>query len=75
MTQRRPLAVLAALLACAACSTWTGASPGRASLLSDGPGRVDRPCRASAFPGRLPAAGLLVDSAALTAAAADAWRR
>jgi TonB family protein len=75
MIHRPPLAVLAALLACAACSTYTGASPGRATLLSDGPGRVDRPCRASAFPDRLPAAALLVDSAALTAAAADAWRR
>lgn len=75
MTHRRPLVLLAALLACAACSTYTGAPPGRASLLSDGPAPLGRPCRASPFPERLPAAALLVDSAALTAAAADVWRQ
>lgn len=70
----RPLVLLAALLACAACSTYTGAAPGRASLLSDAPAPLGRPCRASPFPARLPAAALLVDSAALTAAAAEVWR-
>lgn len=74
MIHRPRLAVLAALLACAACSTWNGAAPGRATLLSEAPARVDRACRAAAFPDRLPAAALLVDSAALTAAAAEAWR-
>jgi hypothetical protein len=75
MTHRRPLVLMAALLACAACSAATGAATDRATLLSDSPGRPDRPCRPSAFPALLPAAGALVDSAALTAATADLWRQ
>lgn len=76
-TYRRPLAPLAALLACAACSavTGSGAAPGRAALLSDAPAPMDRPCRPSAFPAQLPAAAAMVDSAALTAAAAQVWRQ
>jgi TonB family protein len=77
MKNRRLLLPMAALLACAACSTATGsgAAPGRADLLSDAPRRADRPCRPSAFPAELPAAAVLVDSAALSAAATDLWRR
>lgn len=75
MTNRRPLLPMAALLACAACSAVSGAAPGRATLLSDAPATADRPCRASAAPAQLPAAAALVDSAALTADAAQAWRQ
>ncbi|HEX6370610.1 MAG TPA: energy transducer TonB [Longimicrobium sp.] len=75
MTHRRLIAPVAALLACAACSSLTGAAPGRAALLSDGPAPVDRPCRPSPIPEVLPPAALLVDSAALTAAVANVWRQ
>lgn len=75
MTHRRPPVLLAALLACAACSSFSGAAPGRESLLSEGPAPLGRPCRPSAFPAQLPAAAQLVDSAALTTAAAELWRR
>jgi TonB family protein len=66
---------VAALLSLAACSSASGGAPGRATLLSEGPAPLGRPCRPSAVPERLPAANLLVDSAALTAAAGEVWRR
>ncbi|HEX2206833.1 MAG TPA: hypothetical protein VHG93_04070 [Longimicrobium sp.] len=75
MTYRRPLVTVAALLACAACSTFSGAAPGRASLLSEAPAPVGRPCRPSAFPAELPPAALLVDSAAMVQDAARLWRQ
>lgn len=75
MTHRRPLLPLAALLAFAACSTYTGAAPGRAALLSDAPAPVGRPCRPSGVPEQLPSANALVDSAALTARVAELWRQ
>ncbi|WP_420126849.1 energy transducer TonB [Longimicrobium sp.] len=75
MTNRRLLVSMAALLACAACaSAGSGAAPGRASLLSDAPASLDRPCRPSPAPAQLPAADALVDSAALIAAAGELWR-
>lgn len=75
MTHRRPSVLLAALMACAACGTFTGAAPGRESLLTESPAPLNRPCRPSAFPARLPPAALLVDSAALTADAVRLWRQ
>jgi hypothetical protein len=76
MTNRRPLLTMAALLACAACASVTGgAAPTRASLLSDAPARLDRPCRPSAVPEQLPAAAALVDSAALAAQVVEVWRQ
>ena len=75
MTHRRLIAPVAALLACVACSSMTGTAPGRTALLSDGPAPVDRPCRPSPVPQVLPAAALLVDSAALSAAVAEVWRQ
>jgi hypothetical protein len=75
MTIRRPLLPMAALLACAACSAVTAAAPARATLLSEAPAALDRPCRPSAAPAELPAAAALVDSAALTAEVAQAWRQ
>jgi TonB family protein len=76
MTIRRSLLPMAALLACAACSPATsGAASSRASLLSDAPASLDRPCRPSALPAELPSAAALVDSAALGADAAEVWRQ
>lgn len=70
----RPLAATAALLSLAACAA-AGPAPGRASLLTDTPPPLGRPCRPSAVPAQLPAAAVLVDSAALSAAVAEVWRQ
>lgn len=72
----RALAALAVLLALPACA---GLQPDtlhpRESLLSDASRRpVDRTCRVAVAPAALPSADALVDSAALAAAVADAWR-
>ena len=77
MTNRRLLAALAALLALPACATLqpSSALSSAGELLSDAPPRpLDRACRISSYPDRLPAADALVDSAAFAAAAAEAWR-
>jgi TonB family protein len=76
MSHRRLIAALAALLALPACAVLQpdGQSP-REALLSDAPPRpLERACRVSREPETLPPAGALVDSAALTAAAAELWR-
>lgn len=74
MTHR--IIALAALLALPACAALQpDGAFSRAELLSDAPPRpLDRACRVSAEPRALPAADALVDSAALVAAAAEAWR-
>lgn len=74
MTHRRPLVALAALLALPACATFANNPRERSALLSDAPRVLDRACRVSLDPRELPAADLLVDSAALSAAAARLWR-
>lgn len=76
MTIPRVLVALAALLALPACAMLQPSSVYTPEeLLSDAPPRpLDRSCRISAFPETLPAADALVDSAAFTAAAAEAWR-
>jgi TonB family protein len=74
MTCPRLLSLTAALVALSGCSALAGSAPGRASLLSDAPTTAGRPCRVSPEPARLPSAAALVDSAALSAAAADLWR-
>jgi TonB family protein len=57
---------LAALLAAASCAPLRSApAPEREALLSDRVMALDRQCEVSPLPGRLPAADLLVDSAAL----------
>jgi TonB family protein len=74
MSHRLPLALLATLLALPACSTVGGGAAGRQALLSDAPISAGRPCHVSPAPAELPAAAALVDSAALSAAAAELWR-
>jgi TonB family protein len=74
MTYARLLALAAALLALPGCSAVADNAPSRAALLSDAPTPPGRPCRVSPEPAELPAAAALVDSAGLTAAAAELWR-
>ena len=75
MTHRLAAAALAAALALSACASPGGRQPPtRASLLSDSPVPPDRGCTIAAFPADLPAADLLVDSAALVRDAAALWR-
>lgn len=74
MTYARLLALAAALLALPGCSTLAGNASTPAALLSDAPTTSGRHCRASPEPAELPAAAALVDSAALSAAAAEVWR-
>lgn len=76
MSTPRVLVALAALLALPACAAMQPSSvytPDQ--LLSDAPPRpLDRSCRISDVPDVLPSVDALVDSAAFTAAAAEAWR-
>lgn len=74
MTHR--IVALAALLALPACAALQpDGMHSRSALLSDAPPRpLDRACRVSAEPRALPSANALVDSAALVADAAQAWR-
>jgi TonB family protein len=75
MTNRRVLVALAALLALPACAMLQGDGLSHQELLTDEPPHpLNRACRISSFPAALPAADALVDSAALSAAAAEAWR-
>jgi hypothetical protein len=74
MTNRPTLVALAALLALPACATFRNDPRSNAALLSDAPRPFDRACRVSLEPRALPAADLLVDSAALAADAARVWR-
>lgn len=74
MTNGRSLVLAAALLVLPACSARAGGAPTRAALLSDAPSSPGRPCRASPEPAHLPSVASLVDSAALSTAAAQAWR-
>jgi TonB family protein len=75
MTNRRTLVALAALLALPACALMQGEGFSPDELLTDAPPRpMSRACRISSYPAALPGANALVDSAALAAAAADAWR-
>jgi hypothetical protein len=76
MTNPRALLALAALLALPACAVLQpDALHGREDLLSDTPRRpLSQACRVSGHPEALPSADALVDSAALTAAAAELWR-
>ena len=76
MTNRRLLAALAAALSLPACAgVQSGAEPVPAALLSDAPTAApDRRCRVAEEPVELPSANALVDSAALAAAVAEAWR-
>ena len=73
---RNLLLVLAASTALSACATLqTDALHSRESLMSDSPRRpVNATCRVAPGPAALPSADALVDSAALAAAAVDAWR-
>lgn len=74
MTHR--IIALAALLALPACAALQpDGIYSRDQLLSDAPPPpLDRACRVSPEPQALPSADALVDSAALSAAVADAWR-
>jgi hypothetical protein len=74
MTNR--IIALAALAVLPACATLQpDALLPRSELLSDAPPRpLDTRCRVSAEPRALPSVDALVDSAALAAAVADAWR-
>jgi TonB family protein len=75
MTNRRLLVALAALLALPACAMMQGDGLSPQELLTDTPPRpLNRACRISPHPATLPGADALVDSAALSAAAAEAWR-
>ena len=77
MNNGRALLVLAAALALPACSALRpDPLHGPESLLSDAPRRFPERtyCRVSGYPETLPAANDVVDSAAFTAAAAQAWR-
>ncbi|HEX6039687.1 hypothetical protein, partial [Longimicrobium sp.] len=76
MTHPRALAALAALLTLPACAVVRPDTlHPRESLLSDAPRRVaDRACRVAPEPAALPSADALVDSAALAADVAAAWR-
>lgn len=74
MTHRRPFVALAALLALPACATFANNPREHSALLSDAPRVLDRACKVSLEPRALPPADLLVDSAALSAAAARLWR-
>jgi TonB family protein len=72
MSRRRPIRLLLAVTV-AAVSACAGA-PGGAAVPGD---RLDGPrraCQAAPEPRELPAAAMLVDSAGLVNAAADAWR-
>ena len=76
MTIPRALLALATLLALPACALLhPDELHGRDELLSDTPRRpLSQACRVSGYPATLPSADALVDSAALTAAAAELWR-
>lgn len=76
MTNPRVLVALAALLALPACAVLQpDGLHSRDDLLSDAPAQpLSRACRISDLPKSLPSVDALVDSAALAAAAADAWR-
>jgi TonB family protein len=72
MSPRHPIRPLfaAALMAVSACA----GAPGASAVPAEGPGRPRRACQAAREPHELPAAAVLVDSAGLVNAAADAWR-
>src|SRR5688500_12301142 len=76
MTIPRVLVALAALLSLPACAMMQPSSASTPEERpSDAPPRpLDRSCRISTFPATLPSVDALVDSAAFTAAAAEAWR-
>lgn len=75
MTHRLCIALLAGALAVPACTGFRTTSTERSALLSDAPLPMDRTCGVSVDPLELPPVGILVDSAALSAAVAEAWRQ
>lgn len=76
MKQLRALSALAlaAAAALSGCATLGSPQAAQQALLSSAPPPRERACRVAEAPSALPAAGELVDAAALRAAAAELWR-